>query len=195
MTRASKHCALAAMLILVFGGLTRGWAQTTNFSGTWMFDASKSNGSPELPSIGGSQGTAVRPAGGAAGGAPGGAGGGRQAPAGTFDPSTGSTNHIHVSSTRVSPRSSALTISGSSASKRRRSSARRVFPTRTHTTAGPSCRTWWTAKSSSFVTITAPTLTARARTSASDAFSRLQSAKCSAPWPSDSIRRASAGGS
>ena len=89
MTRVSRHYALAAILILVLGGLTPGWAQTTNFSGTWMFDASKSNGTPELPSIGGSQGTAVRPPAGAPGAAPGGAGGGRQAPAGTFDPATG----------------------------------------------------------------------------------------------------------
>jgi hypothetical protein len=58
----------------------------------------------------------------------------------------------HAISTSISPCSSAVTIALNSASMRRSNSARRVFPIRTHTTAGPSRRTLRTAKSSSFVT-------------------------------------------
>lgn len=74
---------LAATLVLVLGALTPGAAQTPDFSGTWVFDASKSVGTPTLPAIGGSQGTAVR------GDGRGGRGPGR---AGVFDPATGRTS-------------------------------------------------------------------------------------------------------
>ena len=61
-----------------------------------------------------------------------------------------------ASSTTVSPRSSAATTAAKVASIRRINSARRVFPIRTQTTAGPCCRTLRMTKSSSLVTITAP---------------------------------------
>lgn len=72
-------------------------------------------------------------------------------------------NLAYASSTSVSPRSSAATIVGSSTSKRRINSARRVLPIRTHTTEGPGFRMRCTPKSSSLVTITAPDFAAVAR--------------------------------
>jgi hypothetical protein len=89
MTGTSKHYPLAAMLVLAIGGAATARAQTTNFSGTWMFDAAKSTGTPELPSIGGSEGTAVGPPAGGAEAGRGRGGNGAPRPAGTFDPATG----------------------------------------------------------------------------------------------------------
>jgi hypothetical protein len=69
------------------------------------------------------------------------------------------------------------------------------LPIRTQTTEGPPCSSWCTAKSSSFVTTTAPDSAALARTRGSGARSKPRSATCSALWPRDSSWRASAGGS
>lgn len=81
MTHAPMRYVVAATLVLALGAGASG--QTPDFSGTWVFDASKSVGTPTLPAIGGSQGTAVR------GDGRGGRGPGR---AGVFDPATGRTS-------------------------------------------------------------------------------------------------------
>lgn len=82
MTQPSVRHVLAAALVLVLGAQAPGSAQTTDFSGTWVFDASRSVGTLTLPMIGGSQGTAVRDGGrGRRGRVPG--------RAGVFDPATG----------------------------------------------------------------------------------------------------------
>ena len=82
MTQPPVRYLVAATLALVLVAAAAGSAQTPDFSGTWVFDAAKSVGTPTLPSIGGSQGTAVR--GDGRGGR--GRGPGR---AGVFDPATG----------------------------------------------------------------------------------------------------------
>ncbi len=77
---ASTKYALAAGIVagcLVLP--STGWAQVTDFSGTWRFDETKSTTTPELVAVGGSEGTAVNRGGRAGGG--GGAGGGGAAPA------------------------------------------------------------------------------------------------------------------
>lgn len=73
-------------------------------------------------------------------------------------------------STSRSPRSSATRTSGSAARNQSSSARRRVLPTRTQTTAGPSfSRIRRAAKSSSFVRITAPTASAWRHTAPSSA--------------------------
>lgn len=50
MKKGSIHCLLAALLLVV-AIQASGWAQTTNFSGTWVFEPAKSNGEPTVPRI------------------------------------------------------------------------------------------------------------------------------------------------
>lgn len=83
MTERSARQTCAAIVVFILGALAPIAAQTPDFSGTWVFDPSKSVGVPTLPPIGGSQGTAVRGDGG------GGRGGRGPLPPGTFDPATG----------------------------------------------------------------------------------------------------------
>lgn len=71
MIKASMKYALAAAVAGCLALPSIGWAQATDFSGTWRFDESKSTTKPELVSVGGSEGTVVARAG--AGAAPGGA--------------------------------------------------------------------------------------------------------------------------
>jgi hypothetical protein len=80
---------LAATFVLLLGAHAPALAQPPDFSGTWVFDASKSVGTPTLPAIGGSTGTGIQSGGGPGGGGRGGRG---PLPAGTFDPATGRTS-------------------------------------------------------------------------------------------------------
>ena len=50
MTKPFLHCLLAVLLLVVVVQAS-GWAQTTDFSGTWVFEPSKSNGEPTVPRI------------------------------------------------------------------------------------------------------------------------------------------------
>jgi len=49
MTRPSIHGLLTALLVVAVQA--SGWAQVADFSGTWVFDPTKSNGEPTVPRI------------------------------------------------------------------------------------------------------------------------------------------------
>jgi hypothetical protein len=75
----SKYVLLTAV---VAGGLSMplgAWAQTTNFTGTWTFDASKSTGKPETVSLAGGEAPDVTGSGRGGGGGGGGFGGAQPA--------------------------------------------------------------------------------------------------------------------
>ena len=73
MMASAKYAVAAATVAGCLALPSTGWAQATDFSGTWRFDEAKSTSTPELVAVGGSEGTAVargRAAGAAPGGAP-----------------------------------------------------------------------------------------------------------------------------
>ena len=60
MIREKVKCVLSAAFVSAILVVSSGaWAQTTSFSGTWVFDKGKSTGEPALPAVAGSAGTAA----------------------------------------------------------------------------------------------------------------------------------------